>query len=137
MLSMCTDIYIHRCEEKSYNWELVVPNIWMTSVGIVLFKHHDTEEVGGNKFSGSDDSSYSRRGYVENSRASESLLLMKFDWLSSGMISHLLSDLGGEQTDLPFEVSDEQSEMILCPQSTFMLGRSGIGKTTVLRMKLL
>ncbi|KAL2470150.1 Uncharacterized protein Adt_38286 [Abeliophyllum distichum] len=40
------------------------------------------------------------------------------------------------ELDLPFEVTDEEWEIILFPRSCFILGRSGTGKTTVLTMKL-
>ncbi|KAJ7942669.1 UvrD-like Helicase, ATP-binding domain, P-loop containing nucleoside triphosphate hydrolase [Quillaja saponaria] len=66
----------------------------------------------------------------------ESLLLMKFYSLSSSVASHLLSDRDGLELELPFEVTDEELEMILYPKSTFILGHSGTGKTTVLTMKL-
>ncbi|KAL2343585.1 hypothetical protein Fmac_004870 [Flemingia macrophylla] len=61
---------------------------------------------------------------------------MKFYSLSSVVVSHLLSDRNSDELDLPFEVSDEEYEIILFPKSTFVLGRSGTGKTTVLTMKL-
>ncbi|KAK1551636.1 hypothetical protein Q3G72_001719 [Acer saccharum] len=61
---------------------------------------------------------------------------MKFYSLSSYVVSHLLSDRDGRELDLPFEVTDEQREMILFPRSTFIHGRSGTGKTTILIMKL-
>ena len=67
---------------------------------------------------------------------SDSLLLMKFYSLSLGVVRHLLSDRDARELDLPFEVTDEQLDMILFPRSTFILGRSGTGKTTVLIMKL-
>ncbi|KAL0377148.1 UNVERIFIED_CONTAM: TPR and ankyrin repeat-containing protein 1 [Sesamum calycinum] len=76
------------------------------------------------------------RSYVENSKVSESLLLMKFYSLSTGAVNHLLSDLEGREVDLPFEVTDEEREIIKFPRSSFILGRSGTGKTTILTMKL-
>ncbi|PHT49426.1 hypothetical protein CQW23_09173 [Capsicum baccatum] len=75
-------------------------------------------------------------GCVENSRVTESLLLMKFYSLSSGVVNHLLSDRHGEEVDIPFEVTNEEREIILFDKSSFILGRSGTGKTTVLTMKL-
>ncbi|GJZ22674.1 UvrD-like helicase, ATP-binding domain, P-loop containing nucleoside triphosphate hydrolase [Tanacetum coccineum] len=44
------------------------------------------------------------RSYVENSKVSESLLLMKFYSLSRGVMSHLLS---GYEVNLPMQVTDE------------------------------
>jgi hypothetical protein len=76
------------------------------------------------------------RSYVENSQVSESLLLMKFYALSSGVVNHLLSDREGRELDLPFEVTDQERDIILHHRSSFIVGRSGTGKTTVLTMKL-
>ncbi|KAI7748574.1 hypothetical protein M8C21_000113, partial [Ambrosia artemisiifolia] len=73
------------------------------------------------------------RIYVENSKVSESLLLMKFYTLSRGVVSHLLS---GKEIDLPMQVTDEQMEIILFGKTSFIIGRSGTGKTTILTMKL-
>ncbi|XP_040375103.1 uncharacterized protein LOC121052961 [Rosa chinensis] len=42
----------------------------------------------------------------------------------------------GRELVLPFEVTDEEMEAILYNRSTFIAGRSGTGKTTVLTMKL-
>lgn len=76
------------------------------------------------------------RSYIENSKVNESLLLMKFYSLSTGTVNHLLSDGDGRELDLPFEVTDEEREIILFPKSSFILGRSGTRKTTILTMKL-
>ena len=61
---------------------------------------------------------------------------MKFYALSSGLVDHLLSDRDGRELHLPFEVTDQEMEIILFYRSSFILGRSGTGKTTVLTMKL-
>lgn len=76
------------------------------------------------------------RGYVENSRANESSLLTKFYSLSNCIVNHMLSDRDSRELDLPFEVPDQEREIILFHESTFVRGRSGTGKTTVLTMKL-
>jgi len=73
---------------------------------------------------------------VENVKVSESLLLMKFYPLSSDIVRNLLDDSDGNEASLPFEVTEQEQEIILFPRSTFILGRSGTGKTTVLTMKL-
>lgn len=108
----------------------MIPVSWERSVEITKFKTLDNNgneaELGG----------CDQRIYVENSKVEESLLLMKFYSLSSVVISHLLSDRISDEFDLPFEVSDEEYDIILFPKSTFVLGRSGTGKTTVLTVKL-
>ncbi|KAK9932130.1 hypothetical protein M0R45_019379 [Rubus argutus] len=40
------------------------------------------------------------------------------------------------ELDLPFEVTDQERDIILHHRSSFIVGRSGTGKTTVLTMKL-
>ncbi|XP_061342415.1 uncharacterized protein LOC133288626 [Gastrolobium bilobum] len=125
-----TDDYISRCSEKCYEGKIEVPISWKRSAEIIKFKNLDNNGIEA-ELSGCD-----QRIEVENSKVDESLLLMKFYSLSSGVISHLLSDREGNELDLPFEVSDEEHEIILFSKSTFLLGRSGTGKTTVLTMKL-
>ena len=112
--------------------DLEVPLTWVTSFDIPRFKNLGNHELGNM----SSDGIINGRSYVENSKVKESLSLMKFYSLSSGMVSHLLSDDAGRELDLPFEVTDEELELIQFPRSSFILGRSGTGKTTVLTMKL-
>ncbi|XP_031256256.1 uncharacterized protein LOC116114239 isoform X2 [Pistacia vera] len=127
-----TDDYINCCKEKYIEGNLEVPKTWAVSSEIVRFKNL-ADSKSGSDLSGVTSESMI---YVENSKVIDSLLLMKFYSLSSGVVNHLLSDRDGRELDLPFEVTDEQLEMILFPRSTFILGRSGTGKTTVLTMKL-
>ncbi|KAG6766037.1 hypothetical protein POTOM_030102 [Populus tomentosa] len=112
--------------------DLEVPKIWTTSFDIPRYKSCSNNEIRSNSNPDGPDGSY----YVENSKVSDSLLLMKFYSLSCGVVSHLLSDRDGRELELPFEVTDEEFETIIFPRSTFILGRSGTGKTTVLTMKL-
>lgn len=103
---------------------------WEKSIEIIKIKNLDNN---GNE---AESSCFDQRIYVENSKVEESFILMKFYSLSSVVVSHLLSDRNSNELDLPFEVSDEEHDIILFPKSTFVLGRSGTGKTTVLTMKL-
>ncbi|KAL7163132.1 hypothetical protein ACSBR2_039265 [Camellia fascicularis] len=132
VFAMYTDDYIDHCKQKCFKGYLEVPKSWVRSSDIVKFKSLDNH-VHGNESSGG---TIDVRSCVENSKVSESLLLMKFYSISSGVVSHLLSDRDGKELDLPFEVTDQESEIILFPRSTFILGRSGTGKTTVLTRKL-
>ncbi|KDO57821.1 hypothetical protein CISIN_1g0001621mg, partial [Citrus sinensis] len=127
-----TDEFINLCKEKCFEGNLEVPKTWAVTSNIVRFKNLADNESGSDMSGAASDC----RSYVENSNVTDSLLLMKFYPLSSGIVSHLLSDRDGRELDLPFEVTDEQLEMILFPRSTFILGRSGTGKTTILTMKL-
>lgn len=109
--------------------DLEVPKSWPTSADLIQFK---TASEIGNEFG---SSTFEDRDFVENSKVSESLLLMKFYPLSSDVVSILLSE-DSRELDLPFEVTNEEREIILFDRSTFIIGRSGTGKTTVLTMKL-
>ncbi|KAI3941858.1 hypothetical protein MKW92_001566 [Papaver armeniacum] len=125
-----TDDYLSRCKLKHIEGDLEVPMIWKASDEIVQFKK-TAEPVAGSATGITDG-----RSYVENSKVRDSLLLMKFYSLSSGVVNHLLSGNDGGELELPFEVTDQELEIIRFPRSTFILGRSGTGKTTVLTMKL-
>ncbi|RZC50524.1 hypothetical protein C5167_018951 [Papaver somniferum] len=112
--------------------KLEVPMIWSTLGDIVRYKKFRTE-VGC--FSGMGESD--EECHLENSKLRDSLLLMKFYSLSSGIVHRLLCASDGTELELPFEVTDQESDVIVFPESTFILGRSGTGKTTVLTMKMI
>ncbi|GKD78466.1 UvrD-like helicase, ATP-binding domain, P-loop containing nucleoside triphosphate hydrolase, partial [Tanacetum coccineum] len=128
IFSAYSDDYINRCTEKRFEGNLEVPKSWPASQKIIRFRYIsdcDQSEVSVNPGNA--------RSYVENSKVSESLLLMKFYSLSRGVVSYLLS---GDEVDLPMQVTDEQMDIILSGKSSFIIGRSGTGKTTILTMKL-
>ncbi|PHT64507.1 hypothetical protein T459_31661 [Capsicum annuum] len=120
---MYTYEFIGLCKAKYFEGDLEVPRTWKT-LRVVQYKRDTESELNRDS------------GYVESSSVSESFLLMKFYSLSSGLVIHMLSDSHGEGVDVPFEVTNEEREIILSPKSSFILGRSGTGKTTVLTMKL-
>ncbi|XP_008222326.1 PREDICTED: uncharacterized protein LOC103322211 [Prunus mume] len=133
ILKRYTDDFINRCKEKLIEGNLEVPRSWPPSLDIVRFKdlsitENQSDLVGDNDSDG--------RSYVENAQVSESLQLLKFYSLSSGVVNHLLSDHEGRELDLPFDLTDQEMEIILYRKSSFIVGRSGTGKTTVLTMKL-
>ncbi|GJZ87895.1 UvrD-like helicase, ATP-binding domain, P-loop containing nucleoside triphosphate hydrolase, partial [Tanacetum coccineum] len=127
--SAYTDDYISRCTEKCLEGNLDVPRTWPASQEIIRFRYLKDCEVESEASVNPGDAIT----YVENSKVSESLLLMKFYSLSCGVVSHLLS---GKDVDLPMQVNDEQMDIILSRKSSFIIGRSGTGKTTTLTMKL-
>ncbi|KAL6506744.1 hypothetical protein OROHE_022576 [Orobanche hederae] len=130
--SLYTDDFINHCNDKLFERNLEVPMSWPLSCEILRFKNSSNTKT----VAGASASSVECRTYVENSKVSESLLLMKFYSLSCGTVNHLLSDTEGKSVDLPFEVTDEEREIIHFTRSSFILGRSGTGKTTILTMKL-
>ncbi|GJR10991.1 UvrD-like helicase, ATP-binding domain, P-loop containing nucleoside triphosphate hydrolase [Tanacetum coccineum] len=129
IFSAYTDAFISRCAEKCLEGNLEVPMTWPTSQEIIRFRYLSDSE---NESKGSANPGDARR-IVENSKVSESLLLMKFYSLSRGVVRHLLS---GKELDLPMQVTDEQMDIIMSPKTSFIIGRSGTGKTTILTTKL-
>ncbi|KAL3731199.1 hypothetical protein ACJRO7_028125 [Eucalyptus globulus] len=127
-----SDDFISRCNEKCFEGDLQVPKTWACTFDFVRYRSPSEDQFG----SGSDADASDRRLYAENVKVSESLLLMKFYPLSSDIVRHLLDDSDGNEASLPFEVTEQEQEIILFPRSTFILGRSGTGKTTVLTIKL-
>nr|POE80710.1 tpr and ankyrin repeat-containing protein 1 [Quercus suber] len=127
-----TNDYLNRCKAKCFDGDLEVPMSWVTSLDFVRYKN---SSYNGD-MADSDDVCFGRRTFVENSMVSDSLTLMKFYSLSSGVVSHLLSRCDGKELDFPFELSEQETEVILFDRSCFILGRSGTGKTTVLTTKL-
>ncbi|KAM4119943.1 hypothetical protein ACJW30_03G097500 [Castanea mollissima] len=131
MFKKYTDDFINRCQEKYLEGGLEIPKSWSISTDIVRIRKLDNHENGINLSGCATDG----RSYVENARVNESLMLMKF-YCSSVAVTHLHSNHDGGELDLPFEVFDQELEIVIFPRSTFVLGRSGTGKTTVLTMKL-
>lgn len=80
---------------------------------------------------GNEDTSEGENIRVEDE---ECTLLMKNCSISRDYILHGQDSL---QVGLLYDVTDEQRNIILFSQSTFVLGRSGTGKTTVLITKLI
>lgn len=111
--------------------DLEVPMTWAASENIVQFKSLSNTETGESSDSGDLDGRS-----LENSKVRDSLLLMKFYSLSCGAISNLLSGCDGESLGIPFELTDQERDVVCFNRSSFILGRSGTGKTTVLTMKL-
>ncbi|XP_026433956.1 uncharacterized protein LOC113331459 [Papaver somniferum] len=130
IFSMYTDNFINRCKEKKADGDMDVPVIWEPCNEVVRYNTR-TESSSGLSVA-----EFDGRSYLENSKVNESLLLMKFYSLSSGVVSHLLSGSDGRELDLPFEMTDQELEITLFPRSSFILGRSRTGKTTILTMKL-
>lgn len=103
---------------------------WAASEDIVQYKSLCNTETGESSNTLLDENS------LEKSKVRESLLLMKFYSLSCGAVSNLLSICDGDSPTLQFELTDQERDIVLCNKSSFILGRSGTGKTTVLTWKL-
>ncbi|KAL8056362.1 hypothetical protein ABFX02_04G115400 [Erythranthe guttata] len=129
LFAMYTDDFIDRSNDKLCEGNLEVPKSWSDCNDVIRFKNRNDTKVDTG-------ASVECRSHVENAKVNESLLLMKFYSLSSDVVNRLLTDVEGREVDLPFEVTDEEREIIRFPRSSFILGRSGTGKTTILTMKL-
>ena len=99
---------------------------------IVRFKDLSLAEAGSDSVA----SASNARTCAVISRFGEISLGMKFYSLSNCVVNHLLSDRDARELDFPFELPDQEKEIILFHRSAFVLGRPGTGKTTILIMKL-
>jgi hypothetical protein len=112
----------------------LLPRRWEDDPSFVWYRDLQQAEISET----SQCNPYERKGVpLEHAKVEESLLLMKFYSLSSGIANQLLTAQDGSEIDLQFEVNDEESRIVRFPRSLFILGRSGTGKTTVLVMRLL
>ncbi|RHN66698.1 putative uvrD-like Helicase, ATP-binding domain, P-loop containing nucleoside triphosphate hydrolase [Medicago truncatula] len=112
------------------NRKIECPLSWPRTANIRKFK-----SVGANNTEESDlVDSEDAKNAAENSMIEESTLLMKFCALSP---DHMRTGRDDIEVDLPFELTEEQRNIVIFPRSTFVLGRSGTGKTTALKTKLI
>uniref|UniRef100_A0A453CUI5 UvrD-like helicase ATP-binding domain-containing protein n=1 Tax=Aegilops tauschii subsp. strangulata TaxID=200361 RepID=A0A453CUI5_AEGTS len=131
LFSMYTHDYMDHCRRVQTLGKLEVPMVWDVEPDIIRYKKDC--RVDAQEELDLVDTSYA----MENSKVRESFLLMKFYSLSSGVAKHLLTAADGSEVDIPFELTDEEKMIIQFPLTSFILGRSGTGKTTVLTMKLI
>lgn len=73
---------------------------------------------------------------VENVKVRECLTLMKFYQFSHGVVNGMISGCDGGVLGLPIELTEQEKDVVSFDKSSFILGRSGTGKTTVLTTKL-
>jgi hypothetical protein len=112
------------------NRKIEFPLRWPTSVNIQKFKSVGTNNTKEGDLVPSDD----ENDAVQNSMLEESTLLMKFCSISP---DYTRASCDSIEVNLPFELTEEQRSIIVFPRSTFLLGRSGTGKTTVLTTKMI
>ncbi|GLJ34022.1 hypothetical protein SUGI_0684210 [Cryptomeria japonica] len=131
-----TPEYIVRCKAQLLDKDAksVLPRRWKDDPGFVWYRHLQKPEMVESLHCEALDKETIT---LEHAKVEESLLLMKFYSLSSGIANQLLTAKDGSEIDLQFEVNEEESRIIRFPRSSFILGRSGTGKTTVLTTRLL
>ncbi|MCO5580609.1 hypothetical protein L7F22_034479 [Adiantum nelumboides] len=146
--SVYSEGYTARCKTRQFTWldtcirllnfnpftvlkdkARMQPATWKQNCDFVWLKPHG--KCGEQQCCGRPDS------ITERSTVNESLLLMKFYALSSGIAKNLVTANNGVEINLPFEVNEETSVIIKQSSSCFIQGRSGTGKTTVLVTKLI
>ncbi|KAF3321067.1 TPR and ankyrin repeat-containing protein 1 [Carex littledalei] len=132
IFSMYTDAYMERCKTIFLEETIEVPMMWTDGHEITQYRKNNQHEITGENQDLYDTNS----SFLEDSKVNESLVLMRFYALSSGVVKHLLMARDGSDIDIPFELNDQEMEIIRFPNSSFILGRSGTGKTTVLTTKL-
>jgi hypothetical protein len=112
------------------NRKIEFPLSWPRSANIQKFK-----SVGTNNTKEGDlVPSVDENDAAQNSMIEESTLLMKFCSITP---DYTLSSCDSIEVDLPFELTEEQRNIVNFPRSTFLFGRSGTGKTTVLMTKMI
>ncbi|KAM6546615.1 hypothetical protein CsatB_027351 [Cannabis sativa] len=126
---------LDRCKIRYVKGDLEVPMSWETSHDNVFYEIHNFIEEGIRLTTENSDHSRSRKS-LKDFKMSESLQLMKFYPLSYDMVRHLVSGFSGTEMVLPFELTNQEMEVVHFDRTSFILGRSGTGKTTVLIRKL-
>lgn len=99
---------------------------WAVTSNIVQYRTH-TKKC---------DEMFEEGACVENVKVSESLILMKFCSLSTGVVNSIIHGCDGGDVGIPFELTEQEKNVVSFDKSSFILGRSGTGKTTVLTMKI-
>lgn len=115
------------------NRQVEFPLRWPGSVNIQKFRSVDTNTKEGDLVASEDTSNAAEKSMIE-----ESTLLMKFCSISQDcMLTGHDAGRDAIEVDLLSDLTDEQCNIIVFPRSTFVLGRSGTGKTKVLTTKLI
>ncbi|GMN68540.1 hypothetical protein TIFTF001_037596 [Ficus carica] len=122
-----TDDFLNRCQEKCIEGDMEVPMSWKSSLEIV--RHKKSSDILEGNISSAETSN---ERFPKDSKRNDGLLLMKIYSILSGMVSRLLSGCNGTELELPFELTSQEIEIIHCDKCSFILEKSGTGKTTVL-----
>ncbi|XP_038977123.1 uncharacterized protein LOC120107765 [Phoenix dactylifera] len=131
MMSSFSDCYAKCCMIEKIEGKLVLPMTW----AICPASFPNNEPL---LYTNGIQSRLEASGDVTSKgKDSEEVMLMKFYALSSGAVKHLLTAPDGQQIELPFELNDLEAKVVTFPDSAFVLGRSGTGKTLVLVTKLI
>ncbi|KAJ0433421.1 putative TPR and ankyrin repeat-containing protein [Helianthus annuus] len=133
VIGMYTPEYVDHCKERCVqrgSEYREYPMTWSMTPEIIRYKTHTNHC----------DEMFSKGAYgkhcVENVKVCESLILTKFYALSTRGVNTIISGCDGGDLGIPFELTEQEKDVVSYEKSSFILGRSGTGKTTVLTMKL-
>ncbi|MFS8032564.1 putative TPR and ankyrin repeat-containing protein [Helianthus anomalus] len=133
IIGMYTPEYVDHCKERCVqrgSEYREYPMTWSMAPEIIRYKTHTNHC----------DEMFSEGAYgkhcVENVKVCESLILMKFYALSTRAVNTIISGCDGRDLGIPFELTEQEKNVVSYEKNSFILGRSGTGKTTVLTMKL-
>lgn len=104
----------------------MIPAKWKWDASFVKFKSFERKDRAP-AASNIEESGVEWAPIREKSAVEESVLLMKFYPLSSGIARQLLTASDGSQLALPFEVNEQEAAIIQYQRSSFIIGRSGTG----------
>ncbi|KAI3700085.1 hypothetical protein L2E82_44701 [Cichorium intybus] len=131
IIELYTQEYIDRCKARCGQRDYELPLNWPATSEIIQYKQQNTMHCDETCMDGAD-----RNVSSENVKVRESLIVMKFYSFSSGAVNGLISGCDGGSLGLPLELTEQEKNVVLFDKSSFILGRSGTGKTTVLSTKL-
>ncbi|CAH1443461.1 unnamed protein product [Lactuca virosa] len=126
IIKMYTREYINYCKARCVQKGSEFPLNWPATTEIVQYKFQNTNSC---------EEMFVDEG-VENVKVRESLTLMKFYQFSHGVVNSMISGCDGGVLGLPIELTEQEKDVVSFNKSSFILGRSGTGKTTVLTTKL-
>lgn len=106
--------------------KLVVPAKWKSDASFVKFKSLERKDKALPS-PNMEETGVECAPILEKSAVDESVLLMKFYPLSSGIARQLLTASDGSQLPLLFEVNEQEAAIIQYQNSSFIIGRSGTG----------
>ncbi|KAL7607518.1 hypothetical protein Lser_V15G18328 [Lactuca serriola] len=126
IIKMYTQEYINYCKARCGQRGSEFPLNWPSTTEIIQYKFQNSNSC---------EEMFMDEG-VENVKVRECLTLMKFYQFSHGVVNGMISGCDGGVLGLPIELTEQEKDVVSFDKSSFILGRSGTGKTTVLTTKL-
>ena len=115
-----TGQYLSRCSEKSKVGNKFIPIAWSQNIEFIRC---EKAGVSSKKVQATDE---------KLSVKSSSTISMKSYLINSNVARLLMSSFEGTQIELPFEMSEQENQIVRHDGSIMIIGRSGTGKTTTM-----